>query len=116
MLLIQFHADFTAAGKTQNGVIPRHASCRGISLFPDFKPREIPHSVRNDKQRDLFRSPFSLVEEIVSESYHFRLTLLQVQRVWSEEVFGSVCFRNDLLINCKSDDRLNRFSVGADAE
>src|SRR6266436_6245059 len=46
--------------KTQNVVIPftvnvhgepRHAACRGISLFLSFKKGEIPHFVRNDNQK-----------------------------------------------------------------
>src|SRR6202795_4218869 len=50
---------FTACGKTQNVVIPRHAACRGIPLFLGFKHRGIPHFVRNDNQRDFFRNLFS---------------------------------------------------------
>jgi hypothetical protein len=57
---------FTVCGKTQRVVIPRHASCRGISLFSGFKYREIPHFVRftenvlserSDSERHFFPHP-----------------------------------------------------------
>jgi iron complex transport system substrate-binding protein len=41
-------SDFRGCGTTQNVVIPRHALCRGISLFFGLNHGGIPHSVRND--------------------------------------------------------------------
>src|SRR6202795_1693260 len=51
---------FTGCGKTQNFVIPRHAACRGISLFPGFDQREIPRFAQNDKINYFFRKLFRL--------------------------------------------------------
>jgi hypothetical protein len=47
----------TAAKKFHNFVIPRHASCRGISLFLGLNRREIPRFARNDNINYFFRSP-----------------------------------------------------------
>ena len=50
----------TGCGKTQYFVIPRHAACRGISLFPGLDPREIPRFARNDKINYVFRCQMSV--------------------------------------------------------
>ncbi len=48
-------SNLTVCGKTLNAVIPRHAACRGISLFLNFNRREIPRFARNDNVRDFPR-------------------------------------------------------------
>jgi hypothetical protein len=50
----------TGWGKNQYFVIPRHAACRGISLFLGLNRREIPRFARNDKINHLFRSQMSV--------------------------------------------------------
>jgi hypothetical protein len=49
-----------ACGKPNNFVIPRHAACRGISLFLGFNEGEIPRFARNDKIKYSFRTLYQV--------------------------------------------------------
>src|SRR5260370_26254087 len=80
----------TSCGRTQNVVIPRHAACRGISLFLCFELSEIPGGVYLGRCRDSKRHPehffrILLISRCSTIGNSCRRSEFSSRSIWTEE-------------------------------